>query len=222
MNKEIFLSRLDELLKDIPDSERIEALEYYREYFEDAGVENEEKVIKELGSPEEVAHNIRGEMAENKSLSTSQTERNHSENYRETYKEEYKEPEKKRNPAVTVLLIILLCVVAIPVGIPVVSGVLAAGVGVIAAMAGILIALFVVSIVFIVLAVAFMVIAVTQLVVTPILSALFVGLSFLFLGLGLLLLLGSIKICSFVIPAIIRAIVNLFSGIFNKKEVRAA
>ena len=38
-------------MKDIPESERADALAYYNDYFEEAGVENEYQVIQELGSP---------------------------------------------------------------------------------------------------------------------------------------------------------------------------
>ncbi len=59
MNKEEFLNRLSALLSDISEQEREEALKYYRDYFEDAGAGNEESVIEELGSPEEVAKTIK-------------------------------------------------------------------------------------------------------------------------------------------------------------------
>ena len=59
MNKESFLKRLDELLQDIDATEREEALNYYRDYFEDAGVEHEQEIINELESPEKVAQTIK-------------------------------------------------------------------------------------------------------------------------------------------------------------------
>lgn len=62
MNKIEFLEQLERLLLDIPYTERREALNYYTEYFEDAE-KDEEEVVKTLGSPEEVAHNIREELA---------------------------------------------------------------------------------------------------------------------------------------------------------------
>ena len=46
MNRTEFLEQLERLLWDIPESERKEALEYYQDYFEDAGAENEGKVIQ--------------------------------------------------------------------------------------------------------------------------------------------------------------------------------
>ena len=55
MNKEQFLDELEKLLQDIDSIERDEALNYYRDYFEDAGSEHEQEVIDELGTPEKVA-----------------------------------------------------------------------------------------------------------------------------------------------------------------------
>lgn len=45
MNKEQFLDELEKLLQDIDSIERDEALNYYRDYFEDAGSEHEQEVI---------------------------------------------------------------------------------------------------------------------------------------------------------------------------------
>lgn len=59
MNKAEYLQELASLLSDIDDEDRDDALEYFREYFEDAGEENEESVIQELGSPAELAEKIR-------------------------------------------------------------------------------------------------------------------------------------------------------------------
>lgn len=62
MNREAFLWRLRELLSGIPEQEAQEAVQYYEDYFADAGAENEAKVIEELGSPEKVAANIRADL----------------------------------------------------------------------------------------------------------------------------------------------------------------
>lgn len=59
MNKNEYLDRLSRLLADISYEEHEEALSYYREYIEDAGAENEQRVIEELGTPEQLAQEIR-------------------------------------------------------------------------------------------------------------------------------------------------------------------
>ena len=63
MNRIEYMERLEQLLLVLPEEEREEALQYYHDYFDDAGVENEENVIRELGTPEEVAAKIRAGLA---------------------------------------------------------------------------------------------------------------------------------------------------------------
>lgn len=58
MRKYAYLARLEELLAALPAEERQEALNYYEEYFDAAGSENEEKTAEELGDPSEVARKI--------------------------------------------------------------------------------------------------------------------------------------------------------------------
>ena len=57
------MKRLEELLQDISENEREEALQYYNDYFDDAGAENEAQIIEELGCPEQVARTIKAGMA---------------------------------------------------------------------------------------------------------------------------------------------------------------
>ena len=61
MNRQEFMRRLEQLLEGIPEEEKREAIAYYTSYFEDAGEENEEKIIRELESPEKVAATIRAD-----------------------------------------------------------------------------------------------------------------------------------------------------------------
>lgn len=62
MSKETFLSRLEQLLYDIPEEEREEAMDYYRSYFEEAGAENEAAVLEELDSVQEIAASIKEDL----------------------------------------------------------------------------------------------------------------------------------------------------------------
>lgn len=75
MKKDEFLERLVYLLQDIPDGDREEAIQYYRDYLEEAGSENEEQTIEEFGSPERVAAMIRADLAGNLSEGGSFTEK---------------------------------------------------------------------------------------------------------------------------------------------------
>lgn len=62
MNKKEYMRELEFLLQDLPYNEVRDALDYYYDYFDAAGKENESKVIAELGSPEKVAATIKSEL----------------------------------------------------------------------------------------------------------------------------------------------------------------
>lgn len=55
MNREEYMAALEKHLRKLPRDERENALVYYNEYFDDAGPENEDRVIGELGSPTKLA-----------------------------------------------------------------------------------------------------------------------------------------------------------------------
>ncbi len=56
------MSQLESLLRDIPNAEREEALQYYNDYFDDAGGGKEQEVIEALGNPARVAENIKRDL----------------------------------------------------------------------------------------------------------------------------------------------------------------
>ena len=58
MNKFEYLSKLKNNLMSLPAKEREAAVRYYGNYFDDAGLSNEQDVIASLGSPENLAHKI--------------------------------------------------------------------------------------------------------------------------------------------------------------------
>lgn len=67
MSRWEFMRQLEELLSDISPYEREEALQYYNDYFNDAGRENEQSVIEALGSPQQVARIVKEGLGENES-----------------------------------------------------------------------------------------------------------------------------------------------------------
>ncbi len=61
MNKVRFMAELERLLRGLPSNEREDALNYYREYIEDAGFSEIDDVTDKLGTPRQVARSILGE-----------------------------------------------------------------------------------------------------------------------------------------------------------------
>ena len=63
MNRDTFMKELEYLLQDMNEEEKEDALQYYKDYLDEAGPEREEAVIKEFGSPERIASIIRSSVA---------------------------------------------------------------------------------------------------------------------------------------------------------------
>ena len=133
MSRKEFMERLEKLLWNISESEREEALQYYNDYFDDAGEENEAKVIEELVSPEQVAQKIKAGLSDAASEFSE-------EGYRDT-RFESKDGElsagqaggedsgrrtgrKKDTNFWKILAIVLLCILLLPVILPVGGGIL--------------------------------------------------------------------------------------------------
>ena len=55
MTRTEYIAKLTKYLRKLPQKDYEEALEYFMEYFEEAGPENEAQVIAELGTPKEAA-----------------------------------------------------------------------------------------------------------------------------------------------------------------------
>lgn len=69
MKKEAYLNELQKYLKKLPQQDFEQAMEYFQEYFEDAGAEHEAEVIEELGNPREAAAELLETLLERKSES---------------------------------------------------------------------------------------------------------------------------------------------------------
>lgn len=121
MNRQEFIRELNQLLSDIPDSDRMDAIKYYNDYFDEAGYENEAKVIQELGSPQKVAENIKEDL------------------HRSNYSQPYEEPagyQKESGDTSKTILIVILLILSSPVWGSLLIGLFGGAVGVIAGLIG--------------------------------------------------------------------------------------
>ena len=66
MTRTEYLIQLELYLKKLPQADRIEAMDYFRELFDDAGVEGEEELIASLGTPKEAAHEVLSNLLDKK------------------------------------------------------------------------------------------------------------------------------------------------------------
>lgn len=116
MNKEEFLRKLEQLLSDVSEEERKDAIAFYRSYFEDAGEGNEASILKELESPEKVAEAIKSNL--NDAEQTAKTRENSVQGVREVKREDKMKTENK-------ILWIILAILTSPIWITILAVVVA-------------------------------------------------------------------------------------------------
>lgn len=234
MNRIEFIAELERLLQDISAEERNEAVQYYRDYFEDAGMENEQHIIEELGSPKKVADTIKAGLRGGCDESSEYRETGYTDTRFEDKKmparreevayETEKDPQKKKpytNNALKILLIIAILVVGAPVILPlavaVIAIVLALGVGVIALAGGIVITAIVVLIIGVIMAFA----GIIKIFSFPALGLAVCGAGLILGVLGLLATVLLVKLCMIVFPIVFRGIVELCRKLIHKKGEQA-
>lgn len=76
MTKAEYIAELKKRLSLLPPEDLRDALEYYQEYFAEAGEDNEKAVIAELGPPAYVAAQIIGRLTTDKAAVSEQTAKN--------------------------------------------------------------------------------------------------------------------------------------------------
>ena len=224
MNRKEFIDKLDYLLQDIEDIEREEALQYYEDYFDEAGSENESQVIKDLGSPERVAAIIKAGLENQFDQDIEYSEKGmDNANYKEVREvieaevidKEKKENNFKGNPDRNRILIILIIIGIIFLALPIGGGLFGVCIGVIAALFALGIGVLTGGVVCLVGAVACLVKGAVILASTP-----GMGLIILATGFGLIALSigffalarGTVK----AIPLMVSGVVNLIKTIIQK------
>lgn len=232
MSRKEFMERLEKLLWNISDSEREEALQYYNDYFDDAGTENEAQVIEELGSPDQVAQKIKAGLSETDSEFSEQgfqdarfrnpqemisgnqaSQEQTGQRMQENGRGSRKQPEINGWKIVAiVLLCILLAPIVIPVGVAVLAVVISVVIGLAAACLGIVVAGFAVLLSGLVVTG----VGVAQIFVTPAVGIAMAGLGCLIFAVGILLTMATVWCCTKILPWLIRGVVGLVSYPFRK------
>ena len=123
MTRTDYLTQLETYLNKLPEADRIEAMDYFKELFDDAGSEGEEELIASLGTPKEAAHDVLSDLLDKK-VNEAPAQKNDRQ----------------------LLHIALLALLVAPVGIPVGIGILMAIIGLFIAAVAVILAFFTVSV----------------------------------------------------------------------------
>lgn len=241
MNRADFINRLAELLADVSPAERDEAIQYYNDYFDDAGVENEQSVIASLGTPEQLARSIRTGLADGGNigeftekgfsgyetpkndevldLNRTQTGQNTDNGWQggQGQNENYsKEPEKKGLSGGMIALIVVLCIFASPILLGVGGGLLGCVIGLFGGLFGTIVGIGAASVALFIVGVCLFVYGFALIFGTPLGGLCMMGGGMICVSVGMLLLWLTVITCGVLIPAIIRGIVSLCQKIFHR------
>lgn len=218
MNRVDFMEQLESLLQNISPAEREEALQYYNDYFDDAGNENEQSVIEALGNPAKVAENIKRDIngdGDNMYQKTSSSERAVVE-----YRKDADKNAKRENKLSTgmIVLIVILCVFASPVILGAASGILGVLGGIIATWFALIFGFGAAAVALIIALLVLLVVGMLCLIQSPLVGVAVIGAGMICGALGILFLMLTVAMAGIATPAICRGIVSLCRKLFNKKE----
>lgn len=192
MTKVDYLAKLDKYLRKLPKEDYQEAMDYFSEYFEEAGPENEAQVIAELRTPKEAARDIISRLLDEKII----------------------DQEKTPKSRVSMVWLAILAVIITPVALPLalvlflaVITILALGVAAIAVVLSL-------GVAFLTSGIYMLFDSWSYLNISFSATALSFGLGLLALGLSLLTLLAAGAVCK----VVGRSIVNLARKTENKRR----
>ena len=206
MNREEYMRRLEEALTDITPFEKEEAIQYYNDYFDDAGVENEEEVMNSLGTPEKLAETIKKEQTD--------AQESADEILETTVQEEDK---KNKLSGGTIALIVVLSILASPFIVAAVVSVLGAVIGIIAGIFSAIAALGSIFLAFIGIVIVSMISAIAVGAISPLGALVFAGFGIMMIGLSIFLLMAIVWLFGIAVPWVVKQIIHLCKKIFGKK-----
>lgn len=230
MSRWEFMRQLEELLSDISPSEREEALQYYNDYFNDAGKENEQEVIKALGSPEQVAQIVKdglgdntgaGEFTENgfmleKVQAASDEQKGSGAKTQE--KTPPKDQKKDPLPGWAIVLLVIGGIFLSPVILGIAGSVIGVIFSIFMAVIGIVLGFGAAALALYVTAIALVVVGVGIFLEGPAAAIGMIGAGFICAALGVLFMILTVLLVGKLIPAICQGIGYIFRKIFGKKE----
>lgn len=205
MNAYEYLQALRAALAVLPDDEIDSAMRYYEDYFLDAGDENAEKVIKQLGPPEQVAEAILRDYTGVARRRPERFEEEKAQTVNGVPLDRDGKPRKKGINPWMLACIVLLALIFGPVAVAVIGAIIVAVVGLVIGIAACVVAVPAATLI----GGGALVLFSFLLWATPASALATLGAGLTVGAVGLLLVLLVIKLCILFVPPIIRGLVAL-------------
>ena len=216
MTRNEYMEQLKRYLRRLPKEDYENAVEYFSEYFDEAGPENEQQMMKDLGDPKEAAREVLLNLLEESVENGSAEEASRTETVK-TFSEKALPEKKKRSPG-KIILLAFLVICASPVSIALLIAGLAVLAAVVLVIAAVIFSLAVTSIATI--AGGIMVVGFGATLVMRSLAAtcMMVGGGFLLAGAGILFGVLTVYICKWCATGIGRLVNRLVRKKVSRHE----
>lgn len=238
MNRTEFMERLEELLSDVPQEERRDALRYYNDYLDDAGAENENAALAALVSPENVADGIRAGLREEEIPGAARNDAGQSvpvpgpngfgpsvpapgpNGFGPSGRGPVPGPERpgRRGEAGRIILTVLAVIFLLPILLPLGLGVVAAAFSFLVCAAVFFAAMVLSGIVILAAGIALLLFAIANLAAFPSSAVCILGGGMVCAGIGLLMTVLMGWLAAKTMPAMCRGFVSLCSLPFHRKK----
>ena len=225
MNRIEFMTELAALLQDVPVEERKEAMQYYNDYFDDAG-EEEKDVVKELGSPAKVAENIKKDLGIQTEISSGGAQ-NTGANYTGAQDARAQNngtqnvgtqnvgTQEQSNHIWKIVLIVLVVIFGLPLLLGIGGGVLGLLAGIIATVFAVILT----AVLVVITGVLSIVAGVTFLITEPAVGLALIGGGLIAGVCGVIASVLLVKLCMIAFPAAGRWITKMWNKVKNRKKV---
>ena len=225
MNRIEFMTELAALLQDVPVEERKEAMQYYNDYFDDAG-EEEKDVVKELGSPAKVAENIKKDLgiqteissggAQNTGVNyTGAQDARAQNNGTQNVGTQNVGTQEQSNHIWKIVLIVLVVIFGLPLLLGIGGGVLGLLAGIIATVFAVILT----AVLVVITGVLAIVAGVTFLITEPAVGLALIGGGLIAGVCGVIASVLLVKLCMIAFPAAGRWITKMWNKVKNRKKV---
>ena len=228
MNRVEYMRELEALLYDIPAEEREDAINYYNDYFDAGGEDNEESTIASLGTPEELARTIKLASSDSAVIDGEFTETGYYDGFGANKQEldkygkvaesttgENEKSHKNKMSGGTIALLIILGIFSFPILFPIAIAVIAVlfsiGVAMVAVMLAFVIAFVAIGFAGLCFGVIGLAAGIAGIFTEPLGAMTLIGASLIALSFGLLLVLGCIWLVKAIVPPVIRAAIDVLA-----------
>lgn len=228
MNRDEYLKQLRSYLNNMPLDEVDNVMEYYFEYFSEAGVENEADIIKELGTPQELAKKIysdynamngnenNNQQYENQNNNAYQSEFYNNNYYNNTAYSTYKAPKKSMGLKIA---LIIMTVLASPIWLGIVVAILGVVFSVVITVLAVAFSIGVVGVTLIGSGLFIFVLSFKAIIQLGIITGIHImGVALLAIGFGVLISIGFVELCILFVKLLKFIFVKVKNMIIRRKE----